>query len=149
MAKLILRDLDVRGKRVLVRADFNVPTETRGGKFRVTDDTRIRETLPTINYLREHGAKIVLMAHFGRPKGRPDPKLSLKPVAEELSRKLGATVPLAPDSVGPEVEKLVKALQPGDVLLLENVRFHPEEEKNDPAFAQQLAALGDLYVNDA
>src|SRR5215471_16688650 len=124
MAKLTLRDLDVRGKRVLVRVDFNVPTETRGGKVRVTDDTRIRESLPTINYLREHGAKTVLMAHFGRPKSGPDPKLSLKPVAEELSRELGADVPLAPDCVGPEVEQAAKSLQPGGVLLLENVRFH-------------------------
>jgi len=144
--KRSIRDLDVQGKTVLVRVDYNVPLDNEG---RVADATRITATLPTINYLREHGAKVVLMAHFGRPKGGPDPKLSLKPVAEELSQLLGAPVPLAPDSVGPDVEKMARALQPGQVLMLENVRFHPEEEKNDPEFSQQLAALGDLYVNDA
>jgi phosphoglycerate kinase len=144
--KRSIRDLDVKGKTVLVRVDYNVPLDKEG---HVADATRIQATLPTINYLREHGAKVVLMAHFGRPKGGPDPKLSLKPVAEELARELGTPVPLAPDCVGPEAEREVKALQPGQVLLLENVRFHPGEEKNDPAFAQQLASLGDIYVNDA
>jgi phosphoglycerate kinase len=144
--KRSIRDLDVQGKTVLVRVDYNVPLDNEG---HVADATRIEATLPTLNYLREHRAKTVLMAHFGRPNGKADPKYSLKPVAEELSRRLGAEVPLAPDSVGPEVEKLVRALQPGQVLLLENVRFHPEEEKNDPDFSKQLASLGDLYVNDA
>ena len=144
--KRSIRDLDVQGKTVLVRVDYNVPLDKEG---HVADATRIEATLPTINYLREHGAKVVLMAHFGRPKGGPDPKLSLRPVADELSKRLGTAVPLATDSVGPDVERMVKALQPGQVLLLENVRFHPEEEKNDPDFAKQLAALGDIYVNDA
>src|SRR5580698_859307 len=111
MPKLSVRDLDVQDRRVLVRVDFNVPVEEKDGHVRITDDTRIRESLPTINYLREHGAKVVLMAHFGRPGGKVDPKSSLKPVAEELSRELGIEVPLAPDCVGPEVERMVKALQ--------------------------------------
>src|SRR5262249_41635305 len=115
----------------------------------VADATRIVATLPTLNYLRGHNAKVVLLAHFGRPSGQPNPQYSLRPVAEELSRHLGVAVPLAPDCVGPEVERMVRTLQPGQVLLLENVRFHPEEEKNDPAFSKQLASLGDLYVNDA
>ncbi|MGE3911414.1 MAG: phosphoglycerate kinase [Chloroflexota bacterium] len=144
--KRSIRDLDVKNKTVLVRVDYNVPLDSEG---HVADATRIVATLPTINYLREQGAKTVLMAHFGRPKGQPNPKYSLKPVAADLSQRLGITVPLAPDCVGPEVEGMVKALQPGGVLLLENVRFHPEEEKNEPDFARQLAALGDLYVNDA
>ncbi|HZO26310.1 MAG TPA: phosphoglycerate kinase [Chloroflexota bacterium] len=144
--KRSIRDLDVQGKTVLVRVDYNVPLDNEG---RVADATRIEATLPTINYLREHGAKTVLMAHFGRPRGKADPKYSLKPVAEELRRQSGIEVPLAPDCVGPDVGRMVTSLQPGQVLLLENVRFHPEEEKNDPAFSQQLASLGDLYVNDA
>jgi phosphoglycerate kinase len=144
--KRSIRDLDVQGKTVLVRVDYNVPLDDEG---HVADATRIVATLPTITYLREHGAKTVLMAHFGRPRGQPSPKYSLQPVAEELGRRLGTDVPLAPDSVGPEVERLVRALTPGQVLLLENVRFHAEEEKNDPGFSKQLAALGDLYVNDA
>ena len=144
--KRSIRDLDVQGKTVLVRVDYNVPLDAEG---HVADATRIVATLPTIAYLRERGAKVVLMAHFGRPKGKVDPKYSLKPVAAELSKQLGIDVPLAPDCIGPEVEPLVKALGPGDVLLLENVRFHAEEEKNDPGFSKQLASLGDLYVNDA
>ena len=144
--KRSIRDLDVQGKTVLVRVDYNVPLDNEG---RVADATRIEATLPTINYLREHGAKTLLMAHFGRPRGKADPKYSLKPVAEELRRQSGIEVPLAPDCVGPDVGRMVTSLQPGQVLLLENVRFHPEEEKNDPAFSQQLASLGDLYVNDA
>ncbi|MGE3273238.1 MAG: phosphoglycerate kinase [Chloroflexota bacterium] len=144
--KRSIRDLDVKNKTVLVRVDYNVPLDSEG---HVADATRIVATLPTINYLREQGAKTVLMAHFGRPKGQPNPKYSLKPVAADLSQRLGITVPLAPDCVGPEVAAAVRALQPGDVQLLENVRFHPEEEKNEPDFARQLAALGDLYVNDA
>src|SRR6185295_8686550 len=144
--KRSIRDLDVQGKTVLVRVDYNVPLDNEG---HVADATRIVATLPTINYLREHGAKIVLMAHFGRPQGKVAPKYSLKPVAAELSKQLGVEVPLTPDSIGPEVERLVKSLQPGEVLLLENLRFHAEEEKNDAAFGKQLASLGDLYVNDA
>lgn len=144
--KRSIRDLDVQGKTVLVRVDYNVPLDSEG---HVADATRITATLPTITYLREHGAKIVLMAHFGRPKGQPNPKYSLKPVAAELSKQLGVTVPLAPDCVGPDVVQMVRELQPGNVLLLENVRFHAGEENNEPDFARQLAALGDLFVNDA
>ncbi|MCD6290986.1 MAG: phosphoglycerate kinase [Anaerolineae bacterium] len=145
MNKKTVRDIDVKGKRVLMRVDFNVPLAD--GK--VTDDTRIRAALPTIQYLIEQGARVILMSHLGRPKGEVKPELSLKPVAERLSELLGKPVKMAPDCVGPEVEAMVAELQPGDVLLLENTRFHPEERKNDPAFAQQLAKLGDIYVNDA
>jgi phosphoglycerate kinase len=144
--KRSIRDLDVQGKTVLVRVDYNVPLDNEG---HVADATRIVATLPTLNYLREHGAKVVLMAHFGRPQGKVVPKYSLKPIAAELGKHLGIDVPLAPDSVGPEVERMAKALQPGQVLLLENLRFHAEEEKNDPDFSKRLASLGDLYINDA
>lgn len=146
MNKVSFDKLDARGKRVLVRVDFNVPVDDAGN---VTDDRRIRESLPTIRWLSEHGAKTILMSHFGRPKGKRDPKYSLKPAAGALSKLLGRPVPLAPDCVGPEVEALVSKMRDGDVLLLENVRFHEEEEKNDPRFAEALARLGDLYVNDA
>jgi len=149
MAKLILRDLDVRGKRVLVRADFNVPTETRGGKFRVTDDTRIRETLPTINYLREHGAKVVLMSHFGRPKGKPVEKYSLRPIGEYLYSLIHHPVIFSRDTIGDVPKEIIDHMGSGDVALLENVRFQPGEEANDRNFAKALAELGDLYVNDA
>jgi len=149
MAKLILRDLDVRGKRVLVRADFNVPTETRGGKFRVTDDTRIRETLPTINYLREHGAKVILMSHFGRPKGKPVEKYSLRPIGEYLYSLIHHPVIFSRDTIGDVPKEIIDHMESGDVALLENVRFQPGEEANDRNFAKALAELGDLYVNDA
>jgi 3-phosphoglycerate kinase len=149
MAKLTLRDLDVRGKRVLVRADFNVPTETRGGKFRVTDDTRIRETLPTINYLREHGAKVILMSHFGRPKGKPVEKYSLRPIGEYLYSLIHHPVIFSRDTIGDVPKEIVDHMESGDVALLENVRFQPGEEANDRNFAKALAELGDLYVNDA
>ncbi len=152
MAKLSLRDLadsDLRGKRVLVRVDFNVPTEETDGHRRITDDTRIVESLPTIRHLREHGARVVLMAHFGRPKGQPNPKDSLRLVAERLAELLGTPVAFASDCVGPAAREAVEVLQPGEVVLLENVRFHKEEEANDPAFAKELASLGDFYVNDA
>src|SRR5256886_1940219 len=149
MAKLILRDLDVRGKRVLVRADFNVPTETRGGKFRVTDDTRIRETLPTINYLREHGAKVILMSHFGRPKGKPVEKYSLRPIGEYLYSLIHHPVIVSRDTIGDVPKEIIDHMGSGDVALLENVRFQPGEEANDRNFAKALAELGDLYVNDA
>src|SRR5437867_7625573 len=149
MAKLSLGDLDVRGKRVLVRADFNVPTETRGGKIRITDDTRIRETLPTINYLREHGAKTILMSHFGRPKGKPVEKYSLRPIGDYLHTLIHQPVIFSHDTIGQVPEKIIEHMQNGDVALLENVRFQPGEEANDPDFAKALASLGDLYVNDA
>src|SRR5512134_3867434 len=136
--RLTLRDLDVEGKRVLVRVDYNVPLADDGT---VADDTRIVATLPTLRYLLEKGATVVLMSHLGRPKGK-DPKATLAPVAKRLERLLRQPVKLAPDSVGPEVETLVQALRPGQVLLLENLRFHAEEEANDPAFAKSLAALG-------
>ncbi len=149
MAKLILRDLDVRGKRVLVRADFNVPTETRGGKSRVTDDTRIRETLTTINYLCEHGAKVILMSHFGRPKGKPVEKYSLRPIGEYLYSLIHHPVIFSRDTIGDVPKEIIDHMESGDVALLENVRFQPGEEANDRNFAKALAELGDLYVNDA
>ena len=146
MNKRSVRDVDVAGKRVLVRVDFNVPLDAEG---HVTDSTRLRESLPTIRYLLERGARVILMSHLGRPKGRVDERLRLAPVALELSRLLGMPVAYVKECVGPDVEQAVATLEPGQVLLLENLRFHPEEEANDPAFAQQLARLGDLYVNDA
>lgn len=145
MDKLTIDDIDLKEKRVLVRVDFNVPLE----KGVVTDDTRIRASLPTIQKLLQASAKVILMSHLGRPKGGPDPKYSLMPAANRLTQLLGKNVEMAPDCVGSDVEKMVEAMKPGDVLMLENVRFHPEEEKNDPAFAKQLAALGEVYVNDA
>src|SRR5262252_2770405 len=149
MAKLSLRDLDVRGKRILVRVDFNVPTDTRGGRIRVTDDTRIRESLPTINYLREHGAKTVLLSHFGRPKAKPAEKYSLRPIGEYLHSLIHQPVIFSHDTIGDVPKKIVEHMEDGDVALLENVRFQPGEEANDPEFAKALADLGDLYVNDA
>ena len=146
MDKATVRDVDVRGKRVLERVDFNVPLDDSG---RITDDTRIRASLPTIQYLLDNGAAAILMSHLGRPKGTANPTYSLRPVAERLSALLGKPVQMAPDCVGPEVERMAAALQPGQILLLENLRFHPEEEANDAGFAKQLAGLGDLYVNDA
>jgi 3-phosphoglycerate kinase len=145
MAKKCLSDIDPRGKRVLVRVDFNVPQDDTG---RITDDRRIEAALPTIRHLIDHDARVILVSHLGRPKGR-DEKWSLKPVAARLSELLGRPVRLASDSVGPAAEAAVAELVPGDVLLLENVRFHPEEEKNDPGFAKHLASLADLFVNDA
>ena len=142
--KRTIRDIDPSGKKVLVRVDFNVPLE--GGD--VADDTRIRAALPTIEQLLQRGAALALCSHLGRPKG-PDPKQSLAPVAKRLGELIGKDVPLLPDSVGPAVRERVAKLRPGDVVLLENVRFHPEEEKNDPAFAKELAQGYDLYVNDA
>ena len=147
MGKKSVRDVDVRGKTVLVRVDFNVPLEK--GTGRVTDATRLRASLPTIQDLRQRGARVVLMSHLGRPKGPPNPELSLAPVAAELEQLLGAPVQTAPDCVGPEVKRLVEALRPGEVLLLENLRFHPGEEANDPGFAAELTSLGQVYVNDA
>ena len=149
MQKLSVRDLDVRGKRVLVRVDFNVPTELRGRKSRVTDDTRIRETLPTINYLREHGAKVILMSHFGRPKGKPVEKYSLRPIGEYLHSLIHHPVIFSRDTIGDVPKEIIDHMESGDVALLENVRFQSGEEANDPDFAKSLADLGDLYVNDA
>src|SRR6266480_6900694 len=149
MTKLSLRDFDVRGKRVLVRVDFNVPTEVRGGKLRITDDTRIRESLLTINYLREHGAKTILMSHFGRPKGKPVEKYSLRPIGDYLHSLIHQPVIFSHDTIGEVPAKIVEHMANGDVALLENLRFQPGEETNDPAFAKALAELGDLYVNDA
>ncbi len=144
--KKTVEDIDVAGKRVLVRVDFNVPQDDTGA---ITDDRRIRAALPTIQYLIAHKARVVLASHLGRPKSGPTPKYSLAPVAARLSELLGKPVPLAPDSVGDAVKSLVDALGDGDVLLLENVRFYPEEEANDPAFAAKLASLADVFVNDA
>jgi 3-phosphoglycerate kinase len=149
MAKLSVRDLEVRGRRVLVRVDFNVPTEEIDGKIRITDDTRIRESLPTIELLRKKGAKVILLAHFGRPKGQPNPKYSLKPVADHLSQMIPPPVQSSPEVIGPNVEAASKALPESGVLLVENVRFFKEEEANEDGFAQALAKLGDVYVNDA
>jgi phosphoglycerate kinase len=140
-----LNDFDPAGKRVLVRVDFNVPV--KAGE--VTDDTRIVASLPTIRYLLLNHARVILMSHLGRPKGGPDPAQSLKPVARRLERLLRMPVAFAPDCVGPEAERMAHELKDGQVLLLENLRFHPEEEKNDPEFARQLASLGEAYVNDA
>jgi phosphoglycerate kinase len=146
MAKKTVRDIDLHGKKVLMRVDFNVPMQ--GGV--VTDDKRIKAALPTIQYVLDQGASLLLMSHLGRPKGTGfDPEFSLKPAAEALSKLLGRPVRMAPDCVGPEVDAMAKALKPGDVLMLENTRFHKEEEKNDPEFAKMLASLGDVYVNDA
>jgi phosphoglycerate kinase len=147
MDKLTVRDIDVGNKRVLLRADFNVPLDVKTGA--ITDDSRIQATLPTINYLIDRGARIILCSHLGRPKGKVVDKLRLAIVAQRLSQILGRSVEIAPDSIGAEVEKAVAKLKPGDVLLLENIRFHPEEEANDASFARNLARLADIYVNDA
>ena len=149
MSKLTLRDLDVRGKRILVRVDFNVPTEERDGKLVITDDTRIRESLPTINDLRERSAKIILMSHLGRPKGKPVERYSLRVVADHLHTLLNRPVSFSHDTIGSVPEAIIKHMLEGDITLLENLRFQPEEEANDPKFAKALAELGDLYVNDA
>ncbi len=146
MNKKTIRDIDVAGKRVLVRVDFNVPLDA---ERHITDDTRIKAALPTINYLLDAGAAVILMSHLGRPDGKVVEKLSLAPVAQRLGELLSKPVQTASDSIGPAVAAQAAALQPGQVLLLENLRFHKEEEKNNPEFAAQLASLGDLYVNDA
>lgn len=146
--KLTLKDLFLKGKRVLMRVDFNVPLSQEG---KITDDSRIVAALPSIEYVLAHGASLILMSHLGRPKPKPDPQFSLAPVAKRLAELLHKPVPIAPDCVGPEVEKMASALRPGQVLMLENVRFHigEEEPEKDPSFVDQLAELGDLYVNDA
>ena len=146
MPKATLREVAIRGKRLFVRVDFNVPLSKTG---EITDDTRIRAALPTIHYALQEGASVVLASHLGRPRGTVDAAYSLRPIAERLQTLLGQPVRLAPDCVGEDTEALARALAPGDVLLLENLRFHAEEEKNQAAFAQALAHLGEVYVNDA
>jgi len=147
MGKMTVEDIEVRDKRVLLRVDFNVPLDEKTGE--ITDDNRIRASLPTIKYLTEHGAKVILMSHLGRPKGKVVDGLRLGVVARRLSQILGRSAGIAPNCVGPEVERMVANLKSGDILLLENLRFHPEEEAGDVSFAQALAHLGDLFVNDA
>jgi phosphoglycerate kinase len=146
MNKLTINDIDLKNKKVLVRVDFNVPLDDN---LNITDDNRITSTLPTIKKIISDGGMAILMSHLGRPKGKPNSKYSLKPVAVRLSQLLGKEVKLAPDCIGDQVKAMVNALKPGDVILLENLRFHEEEEKNNPEFAKQLAELGDVYVNDA
>src|SRR5690242_21169243 len=152
MSKLSIRDLPLNDHRIFMRVDFNVPLDDNG---RVTDDTRIKETLPTIEYALRHGARVLLVSHLCRPKGKPNPKMSLKPVAERLRMLLDKelapeeNVGFCPDCVGPEAEEMAGHLEKGQTLLLENLRFHSEEEANDPKFSKQLANLCDYYVNDA
>jgi phosphoglycerate kinase len=145
MPKLSVRDLDLKNKRVFIRVDFNVPLAAGGQE--ITSDKRIKASLPTIRYALEQGAGVILASHLGRPKGKPNSEMSLKPVAKRLEELLGRPVKMAPDCIGPEVEAMKPA--PGEILLLENLRFHAEEEKNDPGFSKKLAALCDVYVNDA
>ena len=146
LGKMTIEDLPIKGKRVFIRVDFNVPIDTNMG---ITDDRRIRSALPTINYAIDEGAKVILASHLGRPKGKVDPRYSIAPVAKRLQRLLNKEVFFAPDSVGPQVESLVAKMKEGDVLLLENLRFHVEEEKNDENYAKSLSRLADFYVNDA
>jgi len=145
MNKKTVKDIDLKGKRVLMRVDFNVPM----AEGKVTDDKRIKAALPTIQYVLEQGACVLLMSHLGRPKGEANPEFSLKAASEALAALLGSPVKMAPDCVGAEVEKMAKELKPGEVLMLENTRFHKGEEKNDLELAKQMAALGEVYVNDA
>ncbi|MEY2601653.1 MAG: phosphoglycerate kinase [Verrucomicrobiota bacterium] len=149
MAKLSLRDVDVRGKRVLTRVDFNVPIKEDGDEIEITDDTRIRAALPTINYLREQKAKTILMSHFGRPKGKRVQKYTLRPIGDHLHTLINQPVIFSHDTIGEVPEKIIASMQEGDVALLQNLRFQPEEEANDPKFAQSLAKFGEVYVNDA
>ena len=144
--KKTIEDIDVSGKKVLVRCDFNVPLDENKN---ITDETRINAALPTIKYLLEHKAAVILCSHLGRPKGEFNMKYSLAPVAKRLSEKLGFEVKLAKDVIGPDAKKLAAEVKPGEAVLLENVRFHAEEEKNDPAFAKELASMADIYVSDA
>jgi len=144
-AKKTVKDVDVRGKRVLVRVDFNVPLSEGA----VTDDTRVRAALPTLRYLVDHGARVIVVSHLGRPEGEPDPQFSLRPVRQVLQRLLGRNVVFVDDIVGPEAHEAVDRMVDGEIIMLENVRFDPGEKKNDPAFAASLASLADIYVNDA
>src|SRR3954470_15531885 len=141
MARLTVRDVDLHAKRVLMRVDYNVPMEEKDGQMLINDVTRIRETLPTLEYLVQQGAKIILTAHLGRPDGKREPSMSLRPVAAKLSDLLGAPVAFLDDCVGEKVEKYVNTMKPGDIVLLENVRYYPEEEKNDSGFSEKLARL--------
>src|ERR1035441_3005439 len=145
---LTIDDIDVTNKRVFLRVDFNVPL-TKEAPYTITDDTRIRAALPTIEALIKRGARLIVASHLGRPKGKSEEKYSLRPVFEHLKECVHANVIFASDCIGSEVDKLADALKPGEILLLENLRFHAEEEKNDPAFAQSLAKLADVYVDDA
>lgn len=149
MSKLTVRDLNAQGKRVFLRVDYNVPLEERDGQMVITDATRIVETLPTLKLLIQQGGRLILAAHLGRPKGKRESSMSLRPVAARLADLLGRPVAFADDCIGEKVEKTVEVMKPGDVLLLENVRYYNEEEANDPGFAQKLAKVADLYVNDA
>ena len=149
MAKLTVRDLNVQGKRVFIRVDYNVPLDEKDGQMVITDETRIKETLPTLRLLIEKGGRVILAAHMGRPKGKREATMSLRPVAVRLAELLGTKVNFADDCIGEKVEKLANELPPGGVLLLENVRYYNEEEANDPVFAEKLAKLADVYVNDA
>jgi phosphoglycerate kinase len=149
MAKLTIKDVDLSGKRVFVRVDYNVPMAESDGAMAINDDTRIQATVPTLDQLVSQGAKIILAAHLGRPKGKKEPSMSLRPVAQRLSDLLGRPVAFVDDCIGEKVSQTVDALKPGDILLLENVRFYSEEEANDAGFAEQLAANADAYVNDA
>jgi phosphoglycerate kinase len=141
-----IEDFDLEEQRVFIRVDYNVPLDQEGN---ITDDVRIRRSIPTLNYALDHGGRVILASHLGRPKGRPDPRLSLKPAAVRLSRLLGKDVKFVSDCVGPDVEREVRDLHPGEVIMLENLRFHPGETKNDPEFARTLAGLADVYINDA
>ena len=149
MAKLTVRDLNTHGKRVFLRVDYNVPLEEKDGAMVITDDTRIQATLPTLRLLIEQGAKLILAAHLGRPKGQREATMSLRPIAARLAELLGCKVNFVDDCIGEKVEKLARELPPGGILLLENVRYYNEEEANDPAFAAKLAKVADIYVNDA
>lgn len=149
MAKLTVRDLNVHGKRVFVRVDYNVPLEEKDGQMVITDATRIVETIPTLKLLIEQGGKLILAAHLGRPKGKRESSASLRPVAIKLPDLLGRNIAFVDDCIGEKVEKTVGVMQPGDVLLLENVRYYNEEEANDPGFAEKLAKVAEVYVNDA
>ena len=144
--KLTIEDLEIKGKRVFIRADFNVPLDEN---LQITDDRRIRSTLPTINYAIDEGAKVIISSHLGRPKGKIDPKFSLAPVAKRLQRLLNKEVIFAPDCIGSQVENIISKMKEGDVVLLENLRFHPGEEQNDEDFARSLANLAEVYINDA
>ena len=146
LGKLSIDELNIKGKKVFIRVDFNVPFDDN---LRITDDSRIRSTVPTINYAIDEGAKVILASHLGRPKGKPDPRFSLAPVAKRLQRLLDKDVIFAPDCIGPQVENLISRMKDGDVILLENLRYHAEEEKNDEDFAKNLAKFADFFVNDA
>jgi phosphoglycerate kinase len=149
MAKLTVRDIDLHGKRVFMRVDYNVPMEEKDGQMVINDATRIKETLPTLNLLVQKGAKIILAAHLGRPDGKREPSMSLRPVAAKLSDMLGAPVAFQDDCVGDRIEQYVNSMKPGDIVLLENVRYYADEENNTSEFAEKLARLADVYINDA